>query len=306
MASTVPATMRAARIHHYGEPGAIRYETVPVPAPGRDEVLVQVAASAFNPTETAIRSGRVRDVFPLTLPYTFGWDVAGTIVGVGDDVGGWSPGDRVIARVDAGGAAAQYAAAPADVIVEAPRTVPLTDAAALPVAGLTAWQAVCDHANVCPGQRVLINGAGGGVGGFAVQLAKSAGAHVIATASARSADAVRAAGADQIVDYTSQAVPDSLDVVINLVAIPPDAAASLATRLRAGGVAVSIATPLPVTDAVHFVTRNDREQLAKLVVLIDAGELAVDVAEVVPQRELASVHRRNEAGRTRGKIVLVP
>lgn len=212
----------------------------------------------------------------------------------------------MIARIDAGGAAAQYAAAPAAAIVAAPRTVPLTHAAAIPVAALTAWQAVFDHANVRPGQRVLVNGAGGGVGGFAVQLAKSAGAHVIATASARSAHAVRAAGADEIVDYTSRAVPDALDVVINLVAVPPDAAASLATRLRAGGVAVSTATPLPIADAVHFVTRNDREQLATIVGLVDAGRLAVDVAEVVHQRELAAVHRRSEAGRTRGKIVLVP
>lgn len=303
--STVPTTMRAARIHRYGEPDAIRYESVAVPPAARGEVLVQVAASSFNPTETALRSGKVREVLPLSLPYTLGWDVAGTIVDLGPDVTAWTVGDRVVGRVDAGGATAEYVAVPADVIVAAPRTIPLTHAAAIPVAALTAWQAVLDHGRVTPGQQVLINGAGGGIGGFAVQLAKQAGGHVIGTASARSTEAVRAAGADVVVDYTSQRLPGGLDVLINLTVITPDAAASLAGLVRSGGTAVSVTTPIPRPDAIHFVTRNDPQQLSAIVGLIDTGDLVVDIAECLHQEDLALVHRRSEAGQTRGKIILV-
>lgn len=300
------ATMRAARIHEYGGAEVIRHEEAPLPVPRPGEVLVRVAATSFNPSETGLRAGMLRAVLPVALPYTLGWDVSGTVAAVGAGVTRWREGDRVIGRLDGGGAAAEYVAAPAEVLAAAPRAIPPAHAAAIPVAALTAWQAVFEHAKVAAGTRVLINGAGGGVGGFAVQLAKRAGATVIATASARSADAVRSFGADQVVDYTAEPLPGGLDAVINLAGVDPDTAAELASLVRPGGVAVSIATPLPSPAATHFVTRNDPAQLAEIVDLVDAGELTVDVAESLPLAELGAVHRRSETGRTRGKIILIP
>jgi NADPH:quinone reductase-like Zn-dependent oxidoreductase len=297
-------SMRAARIHAYGGPDVIRYEEVPLPAPGPGEVLIHVAATSFNPSETALRAGMLQGLVPVTLPYTLGWDVAGTVAAVGPGVTTWSRGDRVIGRLDVGGAAAEYVAAPCDILAVAPTTIPLPDAAAIPVAALTAWQALFEHANITPGQRVLINGAGGGVGGFTIQLAKHAGATVIATASARSAAAVRSLGADQLVDYTAGPMPSGVDAVINLANISPGAAADLAALVRPGGAAVSIATPLPSSTATHFVARNDPRQLAQIVALVDAGHLIVDIAESHPLTELASIHGRSEAGQTRGKIIL--
>jgi NADPH:quinone reductase-like Zn-dependent oxidoreductase len=307
--------MRAARIHEYGDASVIRVEDIPRPTPGSDEVLIDVAATSFNPTETALRSGLLRVMFPLDLPYTLGWDVAGTVAELGADVPTLAIGDRVIGRLDRGGAAAQYVTATADALVAAPTSIPLADAAAIPLAGLTAWQAVFQHAGVLPGHRVLVNGAGGGVGGFVVQLAKHAGAQVIATASPRSAAAVHRYGADRIIDYTATPVGDALDgpvdTVLNLVAISPQEAAALVAVVRPGGVIVSIATPVeppraaPLT-AMHMVARNDAVHLAALVKLVDAGVVAVEVAESHPLADLVVVHGRSEVGSTRGKIIIIP
>ncbi|MEU8145549.1 NADP-dependent oxidoreductase [Nonomuraea sp. NPDC048901] len=298
-------TMSAARIHEYGDASVIRYDRIPRPSPGPGEVLVQVAATSFNPSEVGLRAGFLRDLLPVTLPYTLGLDLAGTVVEVGADVQGPAVGDRVIGLVE--GAAAEYTVAAASSLVRAPERLPLADAAAIPVAGLTAWQAVHEHARVEPGQRVLINGAGGGVGLFAVQLAKLAGATVIATAGPRSAAAVRRYGADEVVDYTnlsaltSTPLPGGMDVVLNLAAIGPEQAATLATL---GEVIVTIATPIDAPRATHFVARNDPAHLARLVALIDKGELVVEIAETYPLTGLDEVHRRAEAGQTRGKIII--
>jgi NADPH:quinone reductase-like Zn-dependent oxidoreductase len=222
-------------------------------------------------------------------------------------------GDPVIGRVD--GAAAEYVTAAANTLVAAPSSIPLAHAATIPIAGVTAWQAVFEHANIAAGHRVLVNGAGGGVGGFAVQLAKHAGVHVIATASPRSTDMVRQHGADEIVDYTAMPLADALDkpvdAILNLVPISARQALSLLALVRPGGVVVSVTVPIrapagsPVT-AVHFVARNDTGHLAALVELIDAGTVRVDIAASRPLTDLASVHRDAESGRTRGKIVLTP
>ncbi|MGW2221046.1 alcohol dehydrogenase catalytic domain-containing protein [Nonomuraea sp. NPDC001684] len=285
-------TMRAARLHEYGDASVIRVEEAPVPRPGPGEVLIEVAATSFNPSEVGLRAGLLREVFGGTLPHTLGWDVAGTVLtGAGDLV----PGDRVIGLID--GAAAEYAVARADVLARAPRRIPLTAAAAVPVAGLTAWQAVFEHARIGPGSRVLINGAGGGVGLFAVQLAKHAGAYVVATAGPRSAAAVRALGADEVVDYTAGPLPGGNDVLINLVADVPGSVTELAAEF------VSITRPIEHPRAVHFVARNDPGQLAELVALIDAGAVDVEAA-VRPLEALADVHREAERGLVRGKVTL--
>lgn len=272
--------MKIARIHEFGGPDVIRLDDVPLPVPGPAEVLVRVAATSFNPTEGWLRRGMVP--MPVTLPFAFGWDVAGTVV---------ESAEQVVGFLD-GGAAAEFVVAPRERLVAAPRNVPLHHAAALPLAGLTAWQAVA-QARLRPGERVLVNGAGGGIGGIVVQLAKRAGAHVIATASPRSAAVVRAFGADEIVDYTLTSLPQDADVVLNLVGT---------ADLPAGGRKVSITTKV----GTHVVTRYDRAELAELVALVESGELALDVTEVLPLDAIAEVHRRGEVGDIRGKIVLTP
>ncbi|MEV4107626.1 zinc-binding dehydrogenase [Nonomuraea sp. NPDC049695] len=292
-----PETMRAARIHEYG--GEIRYDRIPTPRPGPGEVLIEVAAASFNPSEVGLRAGLLRDVLHVELPHTLGSDVSGTVVETGRGVTDLAPGDRVFGLV--GGVAAEYAAVPASVLARAPESVPLAHAAAVPVAGLTAWQAVHEHARVTRGQRVLINGAGGGVGMFAVQLAKLAGATVFATASPRSAAAVKWYGADEVIDYTTTPLPGGMDVVLNLAALPAKDAAALAGL---GRTVVTIATP--IEGGTHFVARNDPAQLAELAALIDRGELDVEIAESLPLAELGKVHRRAEEGDTRGKIILLP
>ncbi|WP_327303811.1 NADP-dependent oxidoreductase [Streptomyces sp. NBC_01298] len=295
------ATMLAARIHAYGGPAVIRHEEVPVPVPAPGEVLVEVAATSFNPSELALRAGWLRDVLPLDLPYVPGWDLAGTVV---------TTGERVIGRLDAGGTAAPYVSVAPGLLVPAPRSLPLTAAAAIPVAGLTAWQALFEAAGIGPGSRILINGAGGGVGAFAVQLARWAGATVVATASPRSALAVRRYGARRVIDHTAGPLStalegEPLDAVLNLAPIAPEAAAALPALLGPGGVAVSVATPIP--GGIHLVARQDTGQLARLVELVDAGDLEVAPAAVRPLADLADVHAEAEAGTlVRGKTVLVP
>ncbi|MEV0233173.1 zinc-binding dehydrogenase [Nonomuraea sp. NPDC050786] len=292
-----PETMRAARIHEYG--GEIRHDRIPTPRPGPGEVLIEVAATSFNPSEIGLRAGLLRDVLRVELPHTLGSDVSGTVVETGRGVTDLVAGDRVFGLV--GSVAAEYAAVPASVLARAPESVPLAHAAAVPVAGLTAWQAVHEHARVTRGQRVLINGAGGGVGMFAVQLAKLAGATVFATASPRSAAAVKRYGADEVIDYTTTPLPGSMDVLLNLAALPAKDAAALAGL---GRTVITIATP--IEGGTHFVARNDPAQLAELAALIDRGELDVEIAESLPLTELGEVHRRAEEGGTRGKIIMLP
>jgi NADPH:quinone reductase-like Zn-dependent oxidoreductase len=214
----------------------------------------------------------------------------------------------------ADGAAAEYTIAAADILAPAPRSIPLTDAAALPMVGLTAWQALFDDAGLQAGQRVLINGAGGAVGGYAVQLAKRAGAHVIATASRRSSERVRTAGADEVIDHTTSqvTVAEPVDVLLNLARVAPEELGRLAGLVRPGGVVVNTVPTIPTpadeqrgVRAVGVFVLSDAEKLSRLTALVDAGELRVDVAERVPLAELPALHARAATGDLAGKAVVV-
>ncbi|MFK0282113.1 NADP-dependent oxidoreductase [Streptomyces sp. NPDC090499] len=311
--------MKAVRFHEYGDPGVLRYEDVELPAPGTGEVRIRVAATSFNPVDGNIRAGFMRGPIPVQLPHTPGIDVAGTVDALGEGVGGIAVGDDVIGflPMDGSGAAAQYVLAPAEVLTPAPKSVPLPDAAALPVVGLTAWQALFDHGKLTAGQRVLINGAGGAVGGYAVQLAKGAGAHVIATAGPRSSAAVTSAGADEVIDHTTTgvttAVAEPVDVVLNLAPVDPAELAALVTLVRSGGVVVNTTVwmPAPADEergvrGIDLFVRSDAEQLSRLVALIDGGQLRVDVTERVPLAELPALHGRAAEGAVHGKVIVVP
>jgi NADPH:quinone reductase-like Zn-dependent oxidoreductase len=305
--------MRAVQYSGYGEADVLATVETDRPVAGPGQVLVQVAGTSFNPVDVALRAGWVQQAFPLTFPHVPGFDVAGTVAALGDGVSGFTVGDTVVGflPMDADGAAAEFVAAPAAVLTAAPAGIPLADAAALPSAALTAWQALFEHAGLQAGQRLLVAGAGGAVGGYAVQLAARAGAVVVATVSPRSAEQVRRQGADQLVDHTTtrvgEAVTEPVDVVLDLVGADR---AELLELVRPGGVYVTTVPPAPeapegVRVAQVFV-RSDADLLARLVTAVDAGELTVDVAERLPLTELADVHRRSAAGTLRGKVVLVP
>ncbi|MDR6906434.1 NADPH:quinone reductase-like Zn-dependent oxidoreductase [Agromyces sp. 3263] len=309
--------MRAIQFTHYGEPTVLEPVELPRPEAGRGEVLVRVAGTTFNEVDASIRAGHLTQVFPVDLPHVPGIDVSGTVIAVGEGISAELVGQDIVAflPMTRPGASAEYAVVPADLIAPAPRSISLPDAAALASSGLTAWQAIVEHGDVRAGQRVLVNGAGGGVGGFAVQLAAAAGATVIATASARSRDAVTSLGASQVIDYTTTSVVDAVtepvDVVVNLVRTSPEQTAALVSLVKPGGVFVSTTTPGEVPPGadlrtVSILTRSDAAQLAHLAELVDAGELRVDVSAHYPLDELATVHALGEAGSLRGKVVLTP
>jgi NADPH:quinone reductase-like Zn-dependent oxidoreductase len=310
--------MKAMRFHAYGDPSILRYEDVEQPIPGAGEVRLRVAATSFNGVDGGIRGGYLQGPFPVTLPHTPGIDVAGIVDALGEGVENVAAGDAVLGflPMTAPGAAAELVIAPAGILAPAPTRVPLPDAAALPVVGLTARQALFDDAGLQDGQRVLINGAGGAVGDHAVQLAKRAGAHVIATASPRSAERVRSAGADEVIDHTATRVTDAVtepvDVLLNLARIAPEELAALGVRVKDGGVVVNTVPTIETAAdeargvrAVGVFVRSDAQQLSQLVALVERGELRIDVAERVPLTELADVHARADAGEISGKVVIV-
>lgn len=288
------------------------------PTPGAGEVRVRVAATSFNGVDGNIRGGFMQGPIPVELPHTPGIDVSGTVDAVGDGVDSVAVGDQVVGFLPMAGtgAAAEYAIAPAEILTAAPKTVPLADAAALPLVGLTAWQALFEHGNLVAGQRVLINGAGGAVGGYAVQLAKGAGARVIATASPRSADRVRAAGADEVIDHTTAdvtaAVTEPVDLALNLAPVAPEQLAALVPLIRDGGTLVNTTVWMPAPSdeqrgvrGIDLFVRSDADQLADLVARVNTGELTVDVAQRVPLADLSALHAQAGAGDLSGKAVVV-
>lgn len=310
--------MKAVRYHSYGGSDVLAYEEADRPVAGAGQVVVQVAGTSFNPVDIALRAGLLKEFIPVTFPQVPNGDVAGVIAEIGPGVTGWQVGDAVVASLPATepGAAAEYVAAPAELLAAAPRTGDLADASALPVVGLTAWQMLFEYAGLKDGQSVLVNGAGGGVGGYAVQLAKQAGATVTATAGARSRERIQSYGADQIVDYTATPILEALagqrfDVVLHLVSAGPEEGARLLDLVADGGAFISITGPVPedVPRGIHaewIFVRSDAAQLAELVTRVDAGELKIDVAERLPLADLATVHDRAAAGELAGKTVLVP
>ncbi|CCH88328.1 Alcohol dehydrogenase GroES domain protein [Modestobacter italicus] len=315
--------MKAVRFHETGGPEVLRYEDVDQPTPGTGEVRVRVAASAFNAADAGMRGGFLP--IPVQLPHVPGYDVSGTVDALGDGVGGivgeggLQIGDAVIGflPMERDGGAAEYVIAPADALVLAPTKVPLADAAGLPSVALTAWQALFDLGELTAGQRVLVNGAGGVVGTYAVALAKRAGVHVVATASPRSSAAVRAAGADEVIDHTSTdvlaAVDEQVDVLLNLAPIEPEQFTALVAAVRDGGKVVSttafMATPgdeaRGVSAATVFVLPN-RDRLAELASLVDSGDLQVEVTRHIRLAELPALHAEAAAGRITGKVVVEP
>jgi NADPH:quinone reductase-like Zn-dependent oxidoreductase len=310
-------TMKAVQFHEVGGPEVLHYGDVELPTPAAGQVRVRVAASAFNAADNGMRAGFLP--IPIVLPHIPGYDVSGTVDALGEGVRGLALGDAVIGflPMELDGGAAEYVIAPAEALVHAPNSIQLADAAALPSVALTAWQALFDDGQLIAGQSVLIVGAGGVVGKYAIQLAKRAGVQVIATGSPRSIDAVRAAGADHVIDHTNTALLDVLDgqvdVLLNLAPIEPEQFATYVTAVRDGGVVVSttafMATPDDKTRNVRAATvfvQPNRTRLAEIVSLVDAGALTVEVTQRIPLAELPDLHMQAAAGPIAGKVIVLP
>ena len=306
--------MKAIRIHAYGGPEVLRYEDAPDPEPAAEELLIKVHAAGINPVDWKVREGHLAGFLKHRLPLIPGWDVAGEVVAVGSGVTGWSLGDAMYSRPDLArdGAYAEFMVLRASEAAPKPRSLDFIHAAAVPLAALTAWQALFDAAGLSAGQRVLIHAGAGGVGAFAVQLAHHKGAHVIATGSQRNAAFIRDLGADTVIDYQAtrfeEAVRD-LDVVFDTVGGEVQDR-SWAT-LRRGGCLVSIVRgPAQEAAAQHGVraqyvfVQPNAAQLREIGALIDAGTISVTVEAVLPLSEAAAAQQRSAAGHTRGKLVL--
>lgn len=302
------------RLERYGPPEVLALGRGPRPSCGPGEVLVRVVAAGVNRIDAKTRAGL--GVAALNeLPMILGWDLAGTVVGVGEGVDDLRAGDRVYGMprfpVEAG-CYAGYAVAPADEIAAAPERVDLATAAAVPLCGLTALQALTEHARVGPGQTVLVHAGAGGVGHLAVQLAKILGARVVTTASAANAAFLADLGADEVIDYAREPFeqrPEGVDVVVD--AVGGAVGRRSLDALRPGGRLVAL-TDDPDGDAarargVHaerMRVRPDRAGLVRLAELVDADRLRVTVAARLPLARAGEAHELSEAGHVRGKVVL--
>ena len=306
--------MKAIRIHTRSGPEAFVYEDAPQPHPGEGEVLVRVYATSVmwqEPTWTETwktPTGVDRD---LPIP---GHDLSGLVAEVGTGVTDVAVGEAVYALTEfwRDGAAAEYAIARATDLAPKPRSLDYVQAAGVPLVGLTAWQALFDHARLSAGQSVLIHGAAGGVGSMAVQLAHWVGANVIGTASVRNRDFLRGLGADEVIDYTSTRFEDMLhDIDIVLDTIGGDTMERPWSVLKKGGLLVSVFSPPPKEQAkahgvraLFFVVQPNRAELIQIGDLIDAGQVQPVIETVFPLSEARQAFERALNGHTRGKIIL--
>jgi NADPH:quinone reductase-like Zn-dependent oxidoreductase len=307
-------TMTAVRMHGYGGPEVLKYEEAPRPEPAEGEVLVRVHAAGVNPVDWKIRAGYLRSFREYPLPLILGWDFSGVIEELGTGIVGWKRGDEVYARPDIGrnGAYAQYIAVRASEIQHKPKKLDHVHAAAIPLAALTAWQAIFDAGHLHAGQRILIHAAAGGVGTFAVQLAKWKGAHVIGTASARNHALLRQLGADELIDYNTTRFEDVVkDVDVVLDSMAGETRDRSWQVMKKGGILVTIlglaseeqAKAHGVRAAGVFVQPNAAE-LQELANLADAGTVRPIIEAVLPLAEAAKAHEMNATLHTVGKIVL--
>lgn len=308
--------MLAIRQERFGGPEVLQPIEVPRPEPGLGEILVRVHAAGVNPTDWKHRASRL---FLGEPPYVLGWDVSGVVERVGLGVTIWKPGDEVFGMLPyphGAGSHAEYVVGPARAFASKPLGIDHVQAGALPLAALTAWQALVDTAGLEAGQRVLVHAAAGGVGHLAVQIAKARGAHVIGTASAPKHEFVRGLGADEMIDYRStdfaEAVRDA-DVVFDTIG--GDYQLRSLRALRPGGVLVST-LPVPA-EGLHeeaeragvraelILVEADHAGMRSIAGLVEAGRLRATIADTYPLAEAARAHEAGETGRTTGKLVLV-
>lgn len=310
------ATMRAISQHVLGGPEVLTEVQLPQPVPGPGQILVRVRAAGLNPTDWFHRA--IPGLFLPEPPFVLGWDVSGEVAAVGIGVTLFRLGDEVFGMLPypgGHGACAECTVGPARAFARKPAVLDHAQAAAIPLAALTAWQALVDVAALGPGQRVLIHAAAGGVGHFAVQIAKARGAYVIGTASAPNHAFLRGIGADEVIDYRSTDIAEAMSAVdVVLDSVDDDNSVRSLRTLRPGGLLVTLRAMGPRdlaaeaealgVRAVRMLVEHDHAGMAALAGLVEAGALRPTIAGTFPLSEAAKAHALGDTGRTVGKLVL--
>jgi NADPH:quinone reductase-like Zn-dependent oxidoreductase len=305
--------MRAVRIHAFGDASVLEFEDVPWPEIGPDEVLVKLSACGVNPVDWKIREGLMEQMVHHALPLTLGWDVAGTVAETGSLVRRFAVGDAVFCRPDTlrNGGYAEYVAVKTIELANAPKSIPLDHAAGIPLASQAAWMALFEVAGLRPGQKILIHGASGGLGTFAIQFARAAGAYVIGTTSAKNAGMVRTLGADEIIDHTAEDFSKSvngMDVVFDTIG--GETQAKSWGVLRKGGVLVSSVGADEKAAARNgvigrsFMLNSNGARLQEISGLVDRGQVSVVIEKILPLSEAKAAHDLSQSGHAKGKIIL--
>jgi len=309
--TATPATMKAVQIHEFGGVEKLMYESVPVPEPAPDEILISVAATAVNPVDWKIREGHAKG--SIKLPLILGWDVAGIVVSRGALVTQFSEGDKVFARLDTmrNGAYAEYALAKAADTAYAPN-IPLKIAAGIPLASQTAWTGLFEIGGLKPNQKILIHGASGGVGTFAIQFAKIAGAYVIGTTSETHLELIKSLGADEVIDYEKEdfrkRVKD-LDMVFDTIG--GETQERSWQLLRKGGILVSTVGADESKAAKYgvvgksFMVNSNGARLQQIAGLVDKKMIRIIIEKEFNLEEVKKAHELSQSGKALGKIILL-
>jgi NADPH:quinone reductase-like Zn-dependent oxidoreductase len=307
-----PATMKAVVVNEYGGPEVLKYEDAPRPEPKENEALVRVIAAGVNPVDALIRSGKYAKFFGTTLPLIPGYDIAGMVEKTGAKVTKLKAGDSIYAYVLWGGGYAEYAVATEGEATAKPKSLNYIEAAAVPLAALTAWQALIDTAKLSAGQTVLIHGGSGGVGSMAIQIAKARGAKVIATASTANQELLKQLGADVTVDYTKTKFEDiAKDVDVVLDSVGKDTLARSYGVVRKGGIITTlVAQPDQAELDKHGIrgaaisVKPNASELAEITRLIEEKKIKPVVSQVLPLTDAVKAQEQAATHHTRGKIVL--
>ena len=307
-------TMKAVVIHEYGGAEVLKYEDVPQPEPKQDQLRIRVIAAGVNPVDGMIRSGMLDKERRCTFPIILGGDISGVVEKVGSEITRFKPGDPVFAYISLkkGGGYAEYALATESEAAPKPKSLTYVEAAAVPIVALTAWQALIDTAKLRAGQTVLIHGGSGGVGSFAIQIAKAHGARVIATASTSNQSFLKELGADVTIDYTNQKfehVAKDVDVVLDTVG--KDTLARSYGVVKKGGFIVTLVARIDQAEldkhgiqGTSLSVESNSNELAEIGKLIDQKKLSVIVSQTFPLSEARKAQEQVATGHTRGKIVL--
>ncbi|MDP9099265.1 MAG: NADP-dependent oxidoreductase [Verrucomicrobiota bacterium] len=306
------ASMKAIVAHEYGAPEVLKYEDAPRPEPKQNELLVRVIACGVNPADPLVISGRLAKEFGTHLPLIPGYDVAGVVETAGTKVTKFKKGDRVYGYALFGGGWAEYAVLAENEAALLPKSATFVEAAAVPMGALTAWQSLIDAAKLSAGQTVLIHGGSGGVGSFAIQIAKAKGAKVIATASTANQDLLKQLGADVAIDYTKtkfEEVAKDVDVVFDTVG--RDTLTRTYPIVKKGGIITTIVDrPAPAQldkygiRGTSIASHPDGNELGEITKLIEAGKIKPVVSQVIPLAEAVKATEQAETHHTRGKLVL--
>jgi NADPH:quinone reductase-like Zn-dependent oxidoreductase len=311
-AKPATATMKAVVAHEYGDPRVLQYEDVPKPEPKENEVLVRVIASGVNPADPLIVSGKYAKEFGTHLPLIPGYDMAGIVEKTGANITKLKVGDPVYAYLLWGGGWAEHVVTNEGEAAIKPKSLTYIEAAAVPLAALTAWQALIDAAQLQTGQTVLVHGGSGGVGSFAIQIAKARGARVIATASTANQDLLKQLGADQAIDYTKSKFEDIVkDVDVVLDPVGKDTLARSYAVVKKGGFIATLVAKLDQSEldkhgirGASIFSHPNANELGEITKLIEGNKIKPIVSQVLPLTDARKADEQAETHHTRGKIVL--